>query len=63
MLIGFFGSVVGQAGDLFESKLKRTAGVKDSGNLFPGHGGMLDRFDAMIFVTTFMTIVISLILI
>ena len=63
MLIGFFGSVVGQAGDLFESKLKRSAGVKDSGNLFPGHGGMLDRFDAMIFVTSFMTIVISLILI
>ena len=63
LIIGLLGSVVGQAGDLFESKLKRTAGVKDSGNLFPGHGGMLDRFDAMIFVTTFITIIITLIVI
>lgn len=57
-LIGLFGSVVGQAGDLFESKLKRMAGVKDSGNIFPGHGGMMDRVDAMTFVATFMFIVV-----
>ncbi|MBS1496797.1 MAG: phosphatidate cytidylyltransferase [Bacteroidetes bacterium] len=44
-------AVFGTLGDLFESKLKRLANIKDSGNFMPGHGGFLDRFDSMLFAT------------
>jgi phosphatidate cytidylyltransferase len=52
IIISTTAAIAGTAGDLFESKLKRLAGVKDSGNIMPGHGGFLDRFDSLLFATT-----------
>lgn len=50
LLFGAVVGIVGQVGDLAESLLKREAGMKDSSDIIPGHGGVLDRFDSLYFV-------------
>lgn len=53
MALALCAAVAGTIGDLFESKLKRMANVKDSGAMMPGHGGALDRFDSLLFAAPF----------
>lgn len=58
-IISTLASISGTYGDLFESKLKRLAGVKDSGQIMPGHGGFLDRFDSLLFAATIVWVYVA----
>ena len=58
-VVGLVAGMLALVGDLSMSMLKRQVGVKDSGWLFPGHGGMLDRLDSILFVIPFVYMVVS----
>ena len=53
-VIGLVGAIVSQVGDLYASLLKRHCGIKDFGSIFPGHGGMMDRMDSVLFVAAYL---------
>ena len=58
-LLGVVAAVLGIYGDLFASVVKRQCGIKDYGTIFPGHGGILDRFDSVMFIAPFVSMVIT----
>ncbi len=62
LLVGLFGAIACQIGDLFASLIKRRAFIKDYGKIFPGHGGVMDRYDGLIFTSTLVLVSLLVIL-
>lgn len=60
IILGLVGAVAGQLGDLFASLIKRHCGIKDYGTIFPGHGGVMDRLDSVLWATVIMYIYLNL---
>ena len=58
-IIGFFGAILSILGDLSFSLIKRSCHIKDFGQVIPGHGGILDRFDSVIFTAPFVYLLVS----
>lgn len=61
VIIGIFGAILTEAGDLFESFIKRKVGIKDMGKIMPGHGGVMDRIDGMSFCSAFILLIFALV--
>ncbi len=61
IIVGLVSALLTEIGDLFESYIKRKAGIKDSGKIMPGHGGVLDRIDGMLFASVFIYLVFLLV--
>ncbi len=61
VILGFLGAILCEAGDLFASYIKRRYSVKDYGNLIPGHGGIMDRFDGIIFTSVLICVILYII--
>ena len=60
IILGVVVPILATVGDLVESTIKRQAGIKDTGSIMPGHGGILDRFDSLIFVSPFVFVILKL---
>ena len=63
VVVSLVGSYINQLGDLIASAFKRKGGIKDFSNIFPGHGGFMDRIDGLMFTSTFIYIIFALFLV